>query len=189
MPLSLVQSLNSWLFLSINLHQLFFLSLPVCHDQLLLILQISVWISPPYSFFSAYPNVALPTWLVIPHSINLLIISGGSMVKEPACQCRRPSGDAGLIPWGRKWQPTPVFLPGKSRGQRSLAGYSPWGCKEWNMTEQLSTFIITYFVHLPMTCSFPYTQHVNSTRVGSTYALILLYVFCLAQCLSRVVVI
>ena len=31
--------------------------------------------------------------------------------------------------WSRKWQPTPVFLPGKSHGQRSLAGYSPWGCQ------------------------------------------------------------
>ena len=37
------------------------------------------------------------------------------------------------IPWRRKWQPTPVFLPGKSNGQRSLAGYSPWGCKESDM--------------------------------------------------------
>ena len=34
------------------------------------------------------------------------------------------------IPWRRKWQPTPVFLPRQFRGQRSLAGYSPWGCKE-----------------------------------------------------------
>jgi len=33
----------------------------------------------------------------------------------------------GKIPWKRKWQPTPVILPGKSHGQRSLAGYSPWG--------------------------------------------------------------
>ena len=33
------------------------------------------------------------------------------------------------IPWRRKWQPTPVFLPGKSHGQRSLTGYSPRGCK------------------------------------------------------------
>ena len=33
------------------------------------------------------------------------------------------------IPWRRKWQPTPVFLPGKSHGQRSLVGYSPWGQK------------------------------------------------------------
>ena len=35
----------------------------------------------------------------------------------------------GKIPWRRKWQPTPVFLPGKSHGQRSLVGYSPWGHK------------------------------------------------------------
>ena len=35
----------------------------------------------------------------------------------------------GKIPWRKKWQPTPVFLPGKSHGQRSLAGYSPWGCR------------------------------------------------------------
>ena len=36
----------------------------------------------------------------------------------------------GKILWRRVWQPTPVFLPGKSHGQRSLAGYSPWGHKE-----------------------------------------------------------
>ena len=35
----------------------------------------------------------------------------------------------GKMPWKRKWLPTPVFLPGKSDGQGSLAGYSPWGCK------------------------------------------------------------
>ena len=39
------------------------------------------------------------------------------------------------IPWRRKWQPTPVILPGKSPGQRSLAGYNPWGCRELDMTE------------------------------------------------------
>jgi len=36
----------------------------------------------------------------------------------------------GKIPWRKEWQPNPVFLPGKSHGQRSLAGCSPWGCKE-----------------------------------------------------------
>ena len=40
----------------------------------------------------------------------------------------------GKIPWRRKWQPTLVFLPGKSHGRRSLAGYSPWGCKELDTT-------------------------------------------------------
>ena len=51
--------------------------------------------------------------------------------KESACQCRRLRFDpcAGKIPWRREWLPTLVFLPGKSHGQRSLAGYSPWGRK------------------------------------------------------------
>ena len=38
------------------------------------------------------------------------------------------------IPWRRKGQPTPVFLPGKSHGQQSLVAYSPWGCKELDTT-------------------------------------------------------
>ena len=45
----------------------------------------------------------------------------------------RPGFDSwvGKIPWRRKWQPIPVYFPGESYGQRSLAGYSPWGCKSW----------------------------------------------------------
>ena len=43
----------------------------------------------------------------------------------------------GKIPWRRKWQPNSVFLPGEFHGQRSLVGYSPWGCKESDMTERL----------------------------------------------------
>ena len=56
-----------------------------------------------------------------------------------ACKCRRCRFDpwVGKIPWRRTWQPTPVFLPGESHGQRSLAGYSPWGRKELGMTYQL----------------------------------------------------
>ena len=42
------------------------------------------------------------------------------------------------IPWRRKWQPTPGFLPGEPHGQKSLAGYSPWGLKESDTTEQLT---------------------------------------------------
>ena len=51
--------------------------------------------------------------------------------KESTCQCRGCGFDPWVrkIPWGRKWQSTPVFLPGKSHRQRSLAGYSPWGRK------------------------------------------------------------
>ena len=55
------------------------------------------------------------------------------------------AGDLGLIPWVRKipwrkaWQLTPVFWPGESHGQRSLAGCSPWGPKEPDMNQRLST--------------------------------------------------
>ena len=42
-----------------------------------------------------------------------------------------------LATWRRKWQPTPVFWPGESHGQRSLVGYSPWGRKESDTTERL----------------------------------------------------
>ena len=62
--------------------------------------------------------------------------------KEHACQCSRHQR-CGFDPWAkkiwkRKWQPTPVFLPGKSHGQKSLMSYSPWGCKEPDTTEQLN---------------------------------------------------
>ena len=74
-------------------------------------------------------NSELPGWL-----------SG----KEPACQCRRQKRcgfDPWLrkIPWRRKWQPIPVFLPGESHGQRSLVDYSPWGWKESDLTEHSRT--------------------------------------------------
>ena len=67
--------------------------------------------------------------------------SGG---KGSTRQCRRPKGlkfDSwvGKIPWRRKWLPTPVFLPGKSHRQRSVAGYSPWDLKESDMTEHTHT--------------------------------------------------
>ena len=43
-----------------------------------------------------------------------------------------------LTSWRRKWQPTPIFLPGEAHGQRTLVGYSPWGSKELDTTEQLT---------------------------------------------------
>ena len=54
--------------------------------------------------------------------------------KSVRCYFSRSGGEANFH-WRRKWQPTPIFLPGKSHGQRSLVGYSPWGCKESDMTE------------------------------------------------------
>ena len=54
-------------------------------------------------------------------------------------QCGRPRFNpwVGKIPWRRKWQPTTVLLPGKSRGRRSLVDCSPWGRKESDTTERL----------------------------------------------------
>ena len=68
---------------------------------------------------------------------------GGTSGKESVFQCRRHKRHTfdpgvGKMPWSKKWQPTPVFMPGKFHGQRSLAGYNPRGCRESDMTEQLS---------------------------------------------------
>ena len=48
--------------------------------------------------------------------------------------------------WRRKWQHTPVFLPGKSHGQRNLEGYSAWGPKESDMTEHKHSFLLLIII-------------------------------------------
>ena len=74
--------------------------------------------------------------LNIPHPLRNF--PSGSCGKV-CLQCRRPRFDPwiGKSPWRRKWQPTPVSLPGKFHGQRSLAGYSPRCRKESDTTGQL----------------------------------------------------
>ena len=71
-----------------------------------------------------------------------MIFPGGSDDKESACNARDPACNVRDPDWisglRREWLPTPVFLPGKSHGQRNLVGYSPWGCKESHTTEQLT---------------------------------------------------
>ena len=77
-------------------------------------------------FFSVqYPCLCFPRW----HS-----------GKESVRQCRRHKRQefdplVRKIPWSRKWQSTPAVMPEKVHGQRSLVGYSPWGCKELDMTK------------------------------------------------------
>ena len=61
--------------------------------------------------------------------------------------------------WRRKWQPTPVFLPRKSLGQRNLVGYRPWGRKESDMTERLH---------------FPFLSRVSQTEIGKCHMLLLI---------------
>jgi len=77
---------------------------------------------------------------LVEHLVYIQGFPSGSVGKESACDAT-DTRDMGSIewvekiPWRRKWQLTPVFLPGKPHGRRSLAGYSPWGCKESDMTE------------------------------------------------------
>ena len=67
-----------------------------------------------------------PQLIIFYHSLGLPWWLSG---KESFCHCRRYGFNPWVrkIPWRRKWQPTPVFLSGESHGQRSLAGYNPWG--------------------------------------------------------------
>ena len=86
--------------------------------------------------------------------------------KESVCQCRRHKRcrfDPWIrkIPWRRKWQPTPVFLPGKFHGQRSLAGYSPWSHKESDMAEQLNSHTHTH-THTHTHVLYMYYIHIHT---------------------------
>ena len=63
--------------------------------------------------------------------MHLVDFLGDSVVKNvPTVQEMQVESTGLKIPWRRTWQPTPVFLPGKSHGQRSLVGYSSWDYKE-----------------------------------------------------------
>ena len=91
-----------------------------------------------------YSRCFLGTGAKVPFFCNYFLLgggfSGGSSGDEPACQCRRRKTLGcrlwvGKIPWRRAWHPTSEFFLGESRGQRSLEGYSPQGCKESDRTE------------------------------------------------------
>ena len=94
---------------------------------------------------------------------DLISHTGDANGKESICQCRRHKRHrfdpwVGKIPWRRAWQPTTVFLPGESHGQRILEGYSPWGHKESDMTERL-----TLHFQLKTNSSKSYLHPVNHT--------------------------
>ena len=74
----------------------------------------------------------------------------GSDSKASCLQSGRPSFNpwVGKILWRRKWPPTPVLLPGKSHGRKSLVGYSPWGLKESDTTERLHFTSFTFIKRL-----------------------------------------
>ena len=104
--------------------------------------------------------------------------------KDSTCQCRRHRRHRrqGLDPWlgkilcSRKWQPTPVFVPGKSHGQRILKDYGPWGHKELNMR-------LTEHAHNIPLCVCVYIQHIIlmhasvNKHLGCFYVLAMSHLF------------
>ena len=97
---------------------------------------------------------------------------------------------SGKIPWRGKWKPTPVFLPGKPHGWRSLVGYRLWGCKELDTTERLHLFTFLW-VSLPfplMVMCFSSLSGLQGSRpcfeIGLCFvkvfyiSLLFLFVFC-----------
>ena len=104
----------------------------------------------PFACFVAMgTGIRLPECEILKWTQSCLNLGfpGGASGKESACQCRRWNRyrfDPWVrkIPWSREWQPTPIFLPRQFHGQRNLRGYSPWGCKESDSIERLSTLYI-----------------------------------------------
>ena len=95
---------------------------------------------------------------------------GGTSGKEPTCQCRRHKRHrfdpwVGKIPWRRAWQPTPVFLPGESHGQRRMVGYSSWAHKESDTLKATRVFV-NPSSSLHFSADFPTTLVTQNPRKG-----------------------
>ena len=82
-------------------------------------------------------------WKYIKSMICLASLVAQMVKNEPATQETWVQSLVRKIPWRRKWQATPIFLPGESHGQRNLVIYRPWGLKESDMTEQLTHDLFT----------------------------------------------
>ena len=110
------------------------------------VVSVSPWTLAPCLHLTSVGS-GQPSWPPLAHSINT------APRVESAYQSRihRSRGfDSWIrkIPWKRKWQPTLVFLPGKSHGQRGQAGCSPWGCKESDKISQLGTSLVVQWLRL-----------------------------------------
>ena len=129
-----------------------------------------------YDFFTPFYSFLLGRWgdqsSICAHNHHpitcriylLLGFPGGTSGKEPTCQSRRHKR-CGFNPWVRKilwrkkWQHTPVLLPGKSHGQMSLAGDSLWGCSvghDWSYFAHIYPLLIDFLKssYFPRTCLF-----------------------------------
>ena len=108
------------------------------------------WVPLPYCSPPRYPFPIISLSAhVSPQTIHFRVLD-----KSPDSGPGRgpPSCNTGVrkIPWRRKWQPTQVFLPGESHGQRRLVGYSLWGCRDSDITKRLSMHAL-YHMYLAKT--------------------------------------
>ena len=126
---------------------------------------ISMWIAfLPCEVPNSYPQHPLLSLAEDGIWVRVSAISlAGSVVKK-----KNLPANAGKISWKRKWQPAPVFLPGESHGQSSLAGFSPRGRKELDMTElawsSSSAILVSHSVFLGLST---YTGYSNSICFSS----------------------
>ena len=94
---------------------------------------LNPFLYPSNSFILMTFQLSSPSFISDYQELKCILgFSSGSVVKRICLQCRRHGFNhpwVQKIPWRKKWQPTRVFLPGKSHGQRKLAGGSPWGHK------------------------------------------------------------
>ena len=98
-------------------------------------------------------------------------------VNNPPANVGRPKR-LGFIPWvgkiprRRAWQSTPVFLPGESQGQRSLAGYSPWGYKESDTTEVAKHACVCMHTHTHTHTHFVSLENPNTPLCSTSYSIL-----------------
>ena len=134
------------------------------HSSKALILWCSAFftVQLSHAYMTTGKTIASTRWTFVGKVMSLLLNMLSRLVMglpwwlrgESIClQCERPGFDpwVGKISWRRKWQPTPVLLPGESHGRRSLVDYSPRGCKESDTTERLHLSSILQTVYYRVT--------------------------------------
>ena len=115
-------------------------NLSICRVPPVLLPSITSFISPFHpSFFFSKPLLSLQSAYHFPFVYKTLhfseLISASLVAQMVKNRLAMQVTWVGMTPWRRKWQSTPVVLPGEAHGQRSLVGYSPCSCKELDMTE------------------------------------------------------
>ena len=139
------------------------------------------WLHSPSAVILEPPKIKSVTVSIVSPTICHEVIGPDAMILvfwmlsfKPtfSMQCWRPWFNlwVGKIPWKREWQSTPGSFPGESHGQRSLAGFSPWGHKESDMTERLthSRYLITYWM-LPIFSQFKFPRENLTSQILICY--------------------